>query len=1125
MGITRTTLVVIALLTQTWSVPAAAKPASAGMPEYRDGELLVRFRSSSNQRARDTAHRRIGARVARRFGSVDGLQHVRLPDGLDVQDAVGRYLDDPSVMYAEPNYVVRAEAVPDDEGFGWLWGMHNVGNEGGLPDADIDAPEAWEIETGDASVVVAVIDTGVDHLHEDLVGNRWSNPGECNSNGLDDDGNGYIDDCHGVDAANDDSDPIDDNGHGTHVAGTIGATGNNGIGVAGVVHDVSILACKFLNNRGSGLTSDALECFDYVLAEKLAGTNVVAVNNSWGSAARSEAVAEAIAAHRQAGILNVFSAGNFGVDAELYPASVDDPGIVSVAATTRTDELAEFSSRGRSVHLGAPGQHVYSTVPGTYGTLSGTSMAAPHVTGAAALLAAHDPSLSWSELRNLLMATGDPLPVLDQTVSGRRLNVHRALTCSGVELMGRTRPASDSVALGVSVPLRLAAVHVDCSQPAGDVEVTVMPGNATVTLLDDGTGVDQAAGDGVYSAQWSSPVTGSFLLSFPGGDSVDVEVRSDVYVLSTSSVFSGFGEAMAADGNHLLVGAPRDDTAGSNAGAAYLFDVTTGQLLHAFYSPDPQPGDLMGENVALSGGRALIGAALADAIAEDQGAAYLYDTASGDLLHTFSNPSPHTGDEFGWSVALLEEAALVGSYLDDTPVEDAGRAFVFGYDSGELLTTIVDDDPAVDEGFAYRVAAVDGGAAIVVPADQEPKSGIRLGFVKHYDLDRDSPGFGTHAHTFPISPGAQGTFIAGSDHVAGSGDRIIASNRIGILDLREQTGDAAEFVGVVTSYSVASGEMRGTLDTPAPENSADFGFSIAAHDRWAVAGAPETSREILLAGAAYLFDADTGDLRRVLASPKPEIADVLGSAVAVTATRAFAAASRDDTVQVDAGAVYAFEVPPVRGALKCYGASGQKAGAPAVAVTDAFSAYAMTATVPASYCTATARENFLDADVDRHAVCYKAKAADAAPAFTPQVIEYADTHGRRSVVVQKPTTLCMPASTGAPASPLIDPYTCYRMKAAPGAERFLSRKWHLTDDLEEKDFETLKPDAFCSSAALDGNPPGSAADHLACYRVRQSRGQLKFAGATIATDDDLAAQTLALKKVTTLCFPATLLQN
>ncbi len=354
-------------------------------------------------------------------------------DKMSVKDALAKVRKDPAVLYAEPDYIVKANVMPDDSSFSELWGMHNTGQTGGVDDADIDAPEAWDISTGDSSIVVGVIDTGVDHTHPDLIANAWVNPGEIAGDGIDNDGNGYVDDVHGINAITNAGDPMDDNGHGTHVAGTIGASGNNGLGVVGVNHEVAITGCKFLDASGSGSSSDAIKCIDYMVDLKNSGVNLRVLNNSWGGGGFSQALSDAITASEQADILFVAAAGNSAVDNDVndsYPSGYSHESILAVASTTSSDSMSGFSQWGlTTVDMGAPGSAILSTVPGGgYDSFSGTSMATPHVAGAAALVLSVNPDLTTNELKSLLMNSGDDNSALTgKTVSGKRLNVHTAL--------------------------------------------------------------------------------------------------------------------------------------------------------------------------------------------------------------------------------------------------------------------------------------------------------------------------------------------------------------------------------------------------------------------------------------------------------------------------------------------------------------------------------------------------------------------------------------------------------------------------------------------------------------------------------------------------------------------------
>lgn len=275
------------------------------------------------------------------------------------------------VDFVEPDQIISIDT--NDEFYDLLWGMNNTGQTGGTSDADIDAPEAWAISTGSSAVVVGVIDTGIDYLHPDLVSNIWHNVPEMNGQaGVDDDGNGYVDDFYGIDTVNNDSDPVDDNGHGTHVSGTIGATGNNEIGVVGVNHSVQIAGCKFLDASGGGYTSAAIECIDYFTSLKMAGINVVVTNNSWGGGGFSDLLKESIDYAGEQGIVFAAAAGNDSSNNDSsphYPSSYDSPSIIAVASTDHSDSLSWFSNYGvSSVDLAAPGSDILSTTPSTGGS-------------------------------------------------------------------------------------------------------------------------------------------------------------------------------------------------------------------------------------------------------------------------------------------------------------------------------------------------------------------------------------------------------------------------------------------------------------------------------------------------------------------------------------------------------------------------------------------------------------------------------------------------------------------------------------------------------------------------------------------------------------------------------------
>ena len=387
------------------------------------GELIVWFDTHAGISAQaveqmySAAHVKVGAEEIKTLSVLGhpNIQLVQIPAGTSVEQAAQDYLSIEGVKYAEPNYIVEIQKTPDDPDYGFLWGMNTI-----------MAPSAWEFTTGSKEVLVAVVDSGVDYNLPDLAANMWTNPGEIPDNGIDDDGNGYIDDYYGWNFANNNADPMDGQGHGTHVAGTIGAVGNNGVGVTGVNWDVSIMAVKGLGDDGRGFTFDLITGVIY--ASNM-GADII--NNSWGGeGAPSRALIEAI---RMSPALIVFAAGNSSTNLDIEPDSVtiNAPNVILVAASDAIGNPAPFTSYGKStVHVAAPGVSIYSTTPNNnYEFFQGTSMAAPMVSGLAALMKAANPELSASEMKNIIMETTTPAPKWSEIViAGGIINAANAVS-------------------------------------------------------------------------------------------------------------------------------------------------------------------------------------------------------------------------------------------------------------------------------------------------------------------------------------------------------------------------------------------------------------------------------------------------------------------------------------------------------------------------------------------------------------------------------------------------------------------------------------------------------------------------------------------------------------------------
>jgi len=411
--------------------------ADVETPSYSNNSLIITYKQGISQAMQSSANR--GAKT-KRFKHILGGRLAKLTfSSGDIHLLMKRLRKHPAIESVELDRNIALNepaAVVDDPAFDSLWGMKNTGQNirgvDGVVGADIDAETAWQKTVGSKDIVIGVIDTGFDYTHPDLVDNVWTNPGEIAGDGIDNDNNGYIDDVHGWDAYDNDGDPMDTGGHGTHVSGTIGASGNNGIGVSGVNHEVSIVGCRFLG-PGGGATSGAIACLDYMLGMKNSGVNIKVTNNSWGGGGYSSALEAAIQANNDAGILFVAAAGNGGYNndnANYYPANYQVDNVLVVASTTNKDKMSGFSQWGlTTVDMGAPGSDIVSTYPGTgYYWLSGTSMASPHVAGAAALIASIDSDVSIAEMKEILMSSGDPMSDLaGKTVSGKRLNIANAV--------------------------------------------------------------------------------------------------------------------------------------------------------------------------------------------------------------------------------------------------------------------------------------------------------------------------------------------------------------------------------------------------------------------------------------------------------------------------------------------------------------------------------------------------------------------------------------------------------------------------------------------------------------------------------------------------------------------------
>ena len=448
----RTSILSLATLAVALFVASPAL-AQGNSPRSIPGEVIVRWKRDAGPSERASLRAQMNAQRVREFKFIEA-EHLRLPPGQSAADVIQRFRNNPRIEYIEPNYEITADLVPNDQRFPELYAMRNTGQTGGTAGADIKAVNAWDLFTGDPNLKIGVIDTGVDTNHVDLVANVWTNPGEIPGNLIDDDNNGYVDDVHGYDFVNNDGGPFDDNGHGTHCAGTIAGVGNNSIGVVGVNWQAKIVGIKFLSASGSGSTAGAISGIQYAIT-----VGVRLTSNSWGGGGFSQALLDAINAAGAAGQLFIAAAGNSSQNTDVtphYPSSYNSPYIVAVAATDHNDNLASFSNFGAtSVDLAAPGVSILSCQPGGgYQLLSGTSMATPHVSGVVALAMGRFPSASNLQIKQLLLSAVDVKAQLaGKCLTGGRLNAFMTIAepdtipPGAISDLATVNPASNSIGL------------------------------------------------------------------------------------------------------------------------------------------------------------------------------------------------------------------------------------------------------------------------------------------------------------------------------------------------------------------------------------------------------------------------------------------------------------------------------------------------------------------------------------------------------------------------------------------------------------------------------------------------------------------------------------------------------
>lgn len=386
---------------------------------YRQNEILVRFNTTSSTNLNEISgkiHHQVGSTVLKEFNEVKGLQLVRISENIPLSEILRIYRQNENVIYAEPNYICKNQLIPNDAYYDFQWGLNRI-----------NATSAWNLTTGSSNVIIAVVDSGIDTNHPDLKGNLWINKGEIPDNNIDDDNNGYIDDIYGWNFESGNNNVTDDNGHGTHVAGIIAASGNNTQGVSGVMWNATIMPLKFLDKNGDGYITDAVDAISY--ATKM---GAFIINCSWGGSSYSKALKDIIEASTA---LVVCAAGNEVSSEDIdilpnYPASFNSSNIISVAAVDENNNLCYFSNYGtNSIDVAAPGALIYSTLPGSkYGFMQGTSMATPYVSGLAGLIKSLYPELSALQVKYTIMNNVDSVASLaGKILTGGVINAYNSL--------------------------------------------------------------------------------------------------------------------------------------------------------------------------------------------------------------------------------------------------------------------------------------------------------------------------------------------------------------------------------------------------------------------------------------------------------------------------------------------------------------------------------------------------------------------------------------------------------------------------------------------------------------------------------------------------------------------------
>ncbi len=816
-------------------------------------------------------------------------QTMTIEQAIDALNQTGDY------EYVEPDYLMHETAIPNDPLFSQQWGLNSTHET----DPDIDAPLAWDMTTGDSNVVVAIIDGGVDYTHPDLAANMWTNDNEIPGDGIDNDLNGFVDDYYGIDTHNDDGDPMDDRGHGTHLAGIIGAVTNNGIGVAGVSWNTRIMAVKYLDENGFGSISDAIDAINYVIAMHDRGVNIKITNNSWGGRTFSQSLSDAIGALADKDILFVASAGNDVQDLEIfpyYPASYQQPNILVVGMHGTVNQFIVDSNTGESiVDISAPGEKIISTalVNGAsvcqdtdadgYSKCTGTSMSTAYTSGVAALVKSLYPNDSSQNLIDRIVRSSKPsivttrfaIPWTGKSATGGIVDADGALAYNGMTASPRKiyiqteRPYELNEPIQISQTINLSSLSDSARTWSLDQDVNwIAPNQSTGTVIaDQQTTVTLDLESEFDFGLSKGHITVSDLSQSGANFDVPVAIRTRLQtlgitenILDSPFALDEMGYAVDIDGDVAVVSAPGEAVNAAYGGSVYVFRRQAGGnwILEAtLTASDAVSGNRFGHDVAISDNRIVVGSGNNDSVASEAGAAYVFEYQSGQWLETqklIPTGSDTQNDLFGQAVAIDNDLIVIGApeiAVSFSPGAELrrGSAYIFKHEAGQWTqqSKLLQPDTSLNQYVRF-------GAAVDVQ-----DSTVVVSSLYHPDDNPVTSRTSGRVHSYSLMNGVwllQQTIVPPETGVELFGYRVALNDEVLVISAPHASNELGVKVGSVFTYDLTvNGWELGQRITP-PDIERDnvgFGISMDVYQNRLIAGAPSDGVKAINSGSVYAF--------------------------------------------------------------------------------------------------------------------------------------------------------------------------------------------------------------------------------------------------------------------------------